>query len=400
MAVFGLVSAVAGFVKVRFLIDKAVIDNMIFRLHYRTTAAMLFLCCVIVSANNLIGDPINCITETGAVSGHVINTYCWITYTFTLPGNLAKPVSTHVAHPGLGIDEGEKRYHSYYQWVPFMLFFQGVLFYAPHWMWKQWEEGKIRIISEGMRGAMVESKPERQAKIERLVQYLVETMHLHNSYAAGYFFCEALNFVNTVGNIFFVDLFLGGAFLTYGTEVLKFSNMNQEQRTDPMIEVFPRVTKCTFHKFGASGTIQKLDALCVLALNILNEKIYIFLWFWFIILAVMSGVAMLYSMAIVLMPSCRETIIKKRFKFGTSTAVNALIRKTQVGDFLMLHLLGQNMNLMMFNEVLEELCRRLQFGGSSSGASPTSMSMPSAPSTLEMSPMYPEIEKFGKDTEI
>lgn len=63
----------------------------------------------------------------------------------------------------------------------------------------------------------------------------------------------------------------------------------------------------------------------------------------------------------------------------------------------MLHLLGQNMNLMMFNEVLAELCRRLQFG-SSSGASPTSM--PSAPSTLEMSPMYPEIEKFGKDTEI
>lgn len=46
------------------------------------------------------------------------------------------------------------------------------------------------------------------------------------------------------------------------------------------IEVFPRVTKCTFHKFGASGTIQKHDALCVLALNILNEKIFIFLWFW------------------------------------------------------------------------------------------------------------------------
>ncbi|EFN62743.1 Innexin inx3 [Camponotus floridanus] len=396
MAVFGLVSAVAGFVKVRYLIDKAIIDNMVFRMHYRITSAILFLCCIIVTANNLIGDPINCISEL-AGAGHVINTFCWITYTFTLPANNAKAVSTHVAHPGLGIDEGEKRYHSYYQWVPFMLFFQGVLFYIPHWMWKQWEEGKIRIISEGMRGSMVEPKQERQAKVERLVQYLVETLHLHNSYAAAYFFCEALNFVNTVGNIFFVDAFLGGAFLTYGTEVLRFSNMNQEQRTDPMIQVFPRITKCTFHKFGASGTIQKLDALCVLALNILNEKIYIFLWFWFIILALMSGLAVLYSMAIVLMPSTRETILKKRFKFGTSDTVNALIRKTQVGDFLMLHLLGQNMNLMMFNETLEELCRRLQFG-SGSGASPTSV--PSAPSTLEMSPIYPEIEKYAKDTEI
>lgn len=395
MAVFGLVSAVAGFVKVRYLIDKAIIDNMIFRMHYRITSAILFLCCIIVTANNLIGDPINCLSELP--SGHVINTYCWITYTFTLPHSIANPVGTHVAHPGLGGDYGEKRYHSYYQWVPFMLFFQGVLFYMPHWMWKQWEEGKIRMISEGMRGAMIDTKQERQAKTDRLVQYLVETLHLHNSYAAGYFFCEILNFVNTVGNIFFVDTFLGGAFLTYGTDVLRFSNMNQEQRSDPMIEVFPRVTKCTFHKFGASGTIQKLDALCVLALNILNEKIYIFLWFWFIILAVFSGLAVLYSMAIVLMPSTRETIIKKRFKFGTATSVSTLIRKTQVGDFLMLHLLGQNLNLMMFNEVLEEMCRRLQFG-SSSDASPTSV--PSAPSTLEMSPIYPEIEKYAKDTEI
>lgn len=56
MAVFGLVSAVAGFVKVRYLIDKAIIDNMIFRAHYRITAAILFAACIIVTANNLIGE--------------------------------------------------------------------------------------------------------------------------------------------------------------------------------------------------------------------------------------------------------------------------------------------------------------------------------------------------------
>lgn len=37
--------------------------------------------------------------------------------------------------------------------------------------------------------------------------------------------------------MFFLDTFLGGAFLTYGTEVVKFSNMNQEQRTDPMVSL-------------------------------------------------------------------------------------------------------------------------------------------------------------------
>lgn len=139
-----------------------------------------------------------------------------------------------------------------------------------------------------------------------------------------------------VGNIFFVDTFLGGAFLSYGTDVVRFSNMDQELRTDPMVAIFPRITKCTFHKYGASGTIQKLDAMCVLALNIINEKIFIFLWFWFILLSVLSGLALLYSTAIVLMPSTRETILKRRFKFGSSSTLSSLIRKTQVNK---LHLL-------------------------------------------------------------
>lgn len=58
-------------------------------------------------------------------------------------------------------------------------------------------------------------------------------------------------------NIILVDKFLGGSFLRYGTDVISYSNMNQENRSDPMIEIFPRITKCTFHKYGASGSIQK-----------------------------------------------------------------------------------------------------------------------------------------------
>lgn len=122
-----------------------------------------------------------------------------------------KRVGVEVAHPGLGNIEtagGDRKFHSYYQWVPFMLFFQGVLFYIPHWMWKQWEEGKIRTISEGMRGALIDTKEERQIRANRLVQYIYDTLHLHNSYAAGYFFCEALNFVNVVSLkfLFFISI--------------------------------------------------------------------------------------------------------------------------------------------------------------------------------------------------
>lgn len=72
----------------------------------------------------------------------------------------------------------------------------------PHWIWKNWEQGKVRMISEGLRGSLVGGdKAEREHRQNRLVQYLIETMHLHNTYACGYFFCEALNFINVVSKI-------------------------------------------------------------------------------------------------------------------------------------------------------------------------------------------------------
>ena len=66
------------------------------------------------------------------------------------------------------------------------------------------------------------------------------------------------------------------------------SETDAELRSDPMARVFPKVTKCTFHDFGPSGTIQTRDALCVLPLNIINEKIYIFLFLWLTILVSVS----------------------------------------------------------------------------------------------------------------
>ena len=82
--------------------------------------------------------------------------------------------------------------------------------------------------------------------------------------------------------------------------------MDQENRIDPMSRVFPRVTKCTFHKYGGSGTIQNLDALCILGMNILSEKIYVFLWFWLIILATVTGLNIIHRAFQLCFPTVRN----------------------------------------------------------------------------------------------
>ena len=55
--------------------------------------------------------------------------------------------------------------------------------------------------------------------------------------------CEWLNLFNVIFQMLFLDLFLGGMFSTYGSAVWGISNMDPEDRSDPMNLVFPKVFK-------------------------------------------------------------------------------------------------------------------------------------------------------------
>ena len=69
--------------------------------------------------------------------------------------------------------------------------------------------------------------------------------------------CELFNLGNLVLQIYLIDRLLAGEFSSYGLNVLRFALMDDEERTDPMVRIFPKVTKCTFHNFGVSGSIQQ-----------------------------------------------------------------------------------------------------------------------------------------------
>merc|ERR1711953_1214040 len=136
--------------------------------------------------------------------------------------------------------------------------------------------GKIHALMMDLDIGVVQDVEKRQKK-RLLLDYLSDNLKHHNWWAYRYFFCEFLALINVIGQMFLMDRFFDGAFLTFGLEVIAFAEQDQEDRLDPLIYVFPRMTKCTFHKFGSSGEVEKHDALCLLPLNIVNEKVYIFL---------------------------------------------------------------------------------------------------------------------------
>jgi hypothetical protein len=69
------------------------------------------------------------------------------------------------------------------------------------------------------------------------------------------------------------------------------------------------MTKCDFHKYGPSGTIEKADMFCLLPQNIFSEKIFIMMWVWFIGLAILSAVNLVYLVMVVSLKSMRTSLI-------------------------------------------------------------------------------------------
>ena len=125
---------------------------------------------------------------------------------------------------------------------------------------KVWEGGKVKNIIAGLNQLILDKK-DRSDKEKILAEYFVAALHTHTFWAMKMLFVDFLNLINVVGNIYLVDAFLGGEFSTYGVKVLNFLEADPENRIDPMAVIFPRVTKCSFYKYGPSGTIQTHDSI-------------------------------------------------------------------------------------------------------------------------------------------
>lgn len=336
------------------------IDCAIFRLHNLFTTALLMACSLIITASQYVGQPIQCITGHG-VPTHVVNTYCWISSTFTMPDAFKRQVGYEVAHPGVANDfedTNAQKYYTYYQWVCFVLFFQALACYTPKFLWDLFEGGLMRTLVMGLNFGICPEE-EKCAKKQVILDYLTRHVKRHNLYALRYWACECLCLINILVQLYLMNRFFDGEFLSYGLRVMKYSETPQDDRVDPMVYVFPRVTKCIFHKYGPSGSIQKHDSLCVLPLNIVNEKTYIFIWFWFMILASLLTILVIYRALIIAMPKFRPRILNSKHRGLTLEVCESLSRKVDLGDWWLLLMLGNNMDPLIYREIVTELAKSI-----------------------------------------
>lgn len=176
-----MLSVFASF-KSLFQLKKCLIDNTTFRMHYQWTFAILCVCSLLQTLTQFFGKPIDCMVE--GVSKSVFDTYCWIHGTFTLPSQLTGRRGVDFPHPGVGpyphsstntedsnlvevTADGDEIRHAWYQWVIFVLFFQALACYFPHFLWKNLEGGKISLLLQDLPNFTLDAEGEAINKKRR-----------------------------------------------------------------------------------------------------------------------------------------------------------------------------------------------------------------------------------------
>lgn len=332
------------------------IDSNIDQLHYKVTVIILLAFSILITGGQFFGQPMDC--DFPDYPYHSLNTYCYIHSTFLSKQSFADvgngKIPTHLRNPGL-TEEDQKNYYGYYQWVFIVLFLQAVSHYIPRFIWKTWEGGRIKMLVSGLTDPVL-SKDCIRENTKPLVDYFSMHIHSHDPYAVKYFLCGGLYLLITLLQIFCMNSFFGEDFIYYGINVV-FHQQLGGNMINPMERVFPTMTKCIYERFGPSGTMETRDGICIMPQNTVNSKIYVFLWFWFYILAFIGAIQTLCFLVYAAFPSLRLRSFRSSSPLNTPKEVEVVFRKLGLGDWFLLGMLQRNMNPLAYKELISQMAQ-------------------------------------------
>ena len=291
------------------------------KLNFRWTPLILILCATVISIKQYLMRPLACYISH-QVGGNGIDAYvenfCWIHGTYPIALN------TQISHLQHSWNELNAIKVSYYQWIPFILGLQTILFTVPQLFWSMFIYNRTGVDLEQL--IILASKAVnnvgklRKNVVKHIVNVLDDMINCHRDYRTGkfatyrrrlasccfffvpskrlgswlflfYLFIKMLSIINVVGQIFLMQTFLqmGNNYTHFGYDILRDVIKGRDWQESL---VFPRVTYCRVFLRHLSSN-NNLFVQCTLPVNMISEKIYIFLWWYFIFVAILTSCSFL-----------------------------------------------------------------------------------------------------------
>ncbi|XP_062541618.1 innexin inx5-like [Armigeres subalbatus] len=334
--------------------------NTVWRLHSRVTVYMLVFFTILLSARAYFGDPIDCISTAAPAVKPSLHSFCWTLGTFISRDPKFVEASWDFIEIGaqMGhIPKEDRFYQKYYQWVPFLLAIQAILFSFPKHLWRFCEGGRLATLCGNLNSILPPNQWTRKRKVQTLLYLTQECRRRHNKYALIFVGCELLNFLVVMVNMLLMNFLFGGFWTSYQPAIQALFSLDMNAWTSYNSLVFPKLAKCDFSYIGPSGTKQNVDALCLLPQNIVNEKIFAFLWLWFILLAVVSGLQLCYRMVQICCRSVRFHLLFSLLDPISYHRLKRVVRDANIGYWFLLYQMSRNINKGVMREIIRDLSR-------------------------------------------
>ena len=107
---------------------------------------------------------------------------------------------------------------------------------------------------------------------------------------------------------------------------------------------------------GPTGEPVHVSGMCTLPINILNEKIYLIIWVWYLLMIIISVFCLLHQLILLLAPYLRQLTLQRSSQNIPSNQIRRLIRRCTYGDFILLQILAKNLDSTQFNALISHLC--------------------------------------------
>jgi hypothetical protein len=347
-------------------------DDVIDRLNYIYTNFILLAFALTIAAKQYVGKPLQCWVPAqfkGGWEAYVEN-YCFVENTYWVPMQNEIPIEHK---------EREELEIQYYQWVPFVLALQALLFYLPRMVWSMLnKQSGLNITSliqtafttkkEGIMKKLRDTETGAIAKgLTQAIDYRYNkptTNTFTRALSAGwgayvtilYLFVKFLFLLNVIVQFVILNKFLGPQYTFWGYDILSdILNGRQWQQSGH----FPRVTLCDID-VRTLGNLHRWTVQCVLMINMFNEKIYLFLWWWLLLVALLTAINLAYWSIISLTPSFSYSFVGRYLQYKqlakSQLDVEQFVRQTLRSDGVtVLRLVSDNCGDLVTAEIVEHL---------------------------------------------
>ncbi|VDM62025.1 unnamed protein product [Angiostrongylus costaricensis] len=275
------------------------------RLNYCVTTVGLVLTSAFISGWSFVGSPIQCWFPAyykGWWMEYALD-YCYVQNTYFIPMTDVKvhnafDFGSHIVEIPSNYTDRDTKQIGYYQWVPFILAAQAILFYLPVVLWRALYESsgfKVRAICDtcSMHANMDEIS--RDKNMRTIAAFLVEEQSIATVKAGKvrritsgsyitmvYLVMKFLYAMNTIFQLIFLKNILGVKSYMWGLDVTIDLWQGREW---PETGNFPRVTMCDYD-VRVLGNLHRHTVQCVLMINMFNEKIFVVLWYWLCVMLI------------------------------------------------------------------------------------------------------------------